>query len=146
MSVQWLRSGVRIPGATGDTYVLRAADIGSRISARIGVTRPGYTMLSARTPATERVRSTPRIRLGLEPGAAGRLKVTVDVRARGIESVAGTVRLMEGRTVLAELTVRNGTAATRLSGLTSGRHTFRAVLPRTDLLERTVKERSAVVV
>jgi surface antigen len=144
LSVQWLRGGVPVPGATGSTYLLRPVDLGSRISARIDVTRPGYTQLSARTEATARVRSTPRIRLALEP-RVGRVKVGATVRARGIDPVTGRLLVMEGRTVLAELTIRDGTAAVRLSDLSPGRHTFRAVLPRSDTLERVVKERSVVV-
>ncbi len=40
--IRWLRDGVPIAGANRATYVLQAADVGTRVSARIRVSRDGY--------------------------------------------------------------------------------------------------------
>jgi alpha-tubulin suppressor-like RCC1 family protein len=41
-SVQWLRNGKAIRGATAKTYVLTAKDMGKRISLRVVATKPGF--------------------------------------------------------------------------------------------------------
>ena len=42
---QWLRGGVAIPGAVRSTYVLTAADLGTRTSAKVTGTKAGYLPL-----------------------------------------------------------------------------------------------------
>ena len=39
----WLRNGAVIAGATGTSYVLKAADLGKRVSLRVTATKPQYT-------------------------------------------------------------------------------------------------------
>ncbi|MGO4803923.1 hypothetical protein AB4089_02220 [Arthrobacter sp. 2MCAF15] len=41
-SVQWLRSGAAIPGATGTTYTITSADVGSKVTAMITGSLKGY--------------------------------------------------------------------------------------------------------
>ncbi|MDX6327129.1 MAG: hypothetical protein QOK15_3483 [Nocardioidaceae bacterium] len=53
--VRWLRNGDRIRGASGLTRRLTTADAGTRISARVRWTRPGYLTLRERVPHTSRV-------------------------------------------------------------------------------------------
>ena len=45
IAIQWLRSGVAIPGATSDTYQLVAADYNKLISVRLVISKPGYLPL-----------------------------------------------------------------------------------------------------
>lgn len=54
LSYQWLRSGTAISGATGETYLLTAADKGKKISLKVTATLAGYqtrTVTSAATAA-----------------------------------------------------------------------------------------------
>ncbi|MFC0682807.1 hypothetical protein ACFFGH_33665 [Lysobacter korlensis] len=43
---QWLRNGVAIPGATGKTYRLQAADLGKYVTVKVTAGRTGYTTTS----------------------------------------------------------------------------------------------------
>ncbi len=54
---QWLRDGRAVKGATGARYVLRSADVGSRLSLRVTTTAPDYkrtVRTSARTGVVRR--------------------------------------------------------------------------------------------
>ena len=123
VAVQWLRGGVPVDGATGTTYALGAADLGHRISARMTVTRDGYTTLTERTPSTAHVKTEPRIRVLAEPGT-GRVRFTVTVTASGVSPVAGTVRIRWNGKLRGELTLRNGTGAATVRDLPAGLRTF----------------------
>jgi VCBS repeat-containing protein len=62
MSVQWLRDGVAISGATGTTYTLGDADVGKQISAQVTYTDgqgTNETVTSAQTAAVTGVNDTP---------------------------------------------------------------------------------------
>jgi hypothetical protein len=88
---QWYRSGVAISGATGSTYLLGAADLGKRMTARVTGSRAGFTSvakLSAATAAvvrgtltapTPKVTGTARVgyRLTASPGTWGPSPVTL---------------------------------------------------------------------
>jgi hypothetical protein len=56
---QWLRNGSAVPGATGTSYLLSAADLGARISLRVTASTPGYTSQSATSAQTSAVASAP---------------------------------------------------------------------------------------
>ncbi len=122
-SVQWLRAGVPVQGATGSTYLLTRADLGSRIAARVRLTKPGYSRLTARSVATEPVKTLPTLMVSTEPGT-GTLRTTVSVAAPGVRPVPGIVRVRSDARLLAELTLRRGTAATTLRGLPRGLQSF----------------------
>jgi len=122
-TVQWLRAGVPIAGATGQTYLLRRADLGSRIAARVRHTRPGYNTLVTRAAPTRRVKSVSTLRLRTERGR-GRLRMSVGVTARGVVPVRGTVLVKSRGTVLKTLRLRDGQAATTLRDLSAGYRTF----------------------
>ncbi|MGH1561425.1 hypothetical protein [Mumia sp. DW29H23] len=65
---QWLRNGAAIPGATGATYRLVAADVGRRLSVRVTASATGYVARAATSNATAAVLpgrlvgATPKIR------------------------------------------------------------------------------------
>jgi surface antigen len=124
VSVQWLRAGIPIEGATESTYLLTRADLGSRIAARVWLTKPGYTRLRSHSAATRRVKSPPTLRVRTEPGT-GRLRAAVTVTALGVRPVPGTVRVRSGARVLGTLVLREGAAATTLRSLPRGLRTFR---------------------
>lgn len=54
-SIQWLRNGVAIRGATRATYRLTAADAGARISVSVTATAPGLLPATARSVASAKV-------------------------------------------------------------------------------------------
>jgi hypothetical protein len=55
-TVQWLRNGRPIPGATRSTYRLTRADRGAQISVRVRATRPGFRARTITSPRTHPVR------------------------------------------------------------------------------------------
>jgi len=122
-AIQWLRAGEPIDGADEPTYVLRRADLGSRIVARVTHTRDGYNTLVTRSDPTRRVQSvsTLHVRTDRSPH---RLHISVRVSARGVVPVPGTVLVRSRGTVLKTLRLRDGQAATTLRGLTEGYLTF----------------------
>ncbi|MDQ7993893.1 MAG: hypothetical protein AAGC63_00495, partial [Propionicimonas sp.] len=54
-SIEWLADGTPIAGATRTTFVPAAAQAGAAISARVTVTKPGYTTLTLTTAASAAV-------------------------------------------------------------------------------------------
>jgi hypothetical protein len=54
-SRQWLRNGSPIPGATGGSYVLGAADLGKRISLRVTASLPSWVADTAESAQTAQV-------------------------------------------------------------------------------------------
>lgn len=140
VAVQWLRGGQPVLNATGPTYRISAADLGSRISARVTLSRTGYTTTALRTAPTAKLRSQPRIRARTDPGAH-RLRVTVTVRAPGVREVTGEVAARMAGAVQ-RVTLRHGTATIRLRHLAAGRHTLKLRYFRTDTVERGVLSRS----
>jgi hypothetical protein len=123
VSVQWLRGRRPIPGADGSTYQPTADDLGKRIRVRVTFTKPGYTTLALQSPATGRIKTVPRMRLSTDP-RRGRLHVELSLAARGVDPVAGTVRITSHGEVLAELALRDGAVATTIRGLEAGRQRF----------------------
>lgn len=69
---RWLRDGQPIAGATGRTYRVRSADVGSRITFRVTARRAGFTTVAAT--------STPRRAVHVR---GVRKVVTYSVRTRG---------------------------------------------------------------
>jgi surface antigen len=122
-TVQWLRAGVPIDGAEEPTYVLRRADLGSRIVARVTHARDGYNTLVTRSDPTRRVQSVSTLHVRTDRSPR-RLHLAVRVTARGVLPVPGTVVVTSRRTVLKTLRLRSGEAATTLRGLSEGYHTF----------------------
>jgi surface antigen len=124
LTVQWLRAGVPVPGATGTSYQLTAADVGSRIRARMTLDRAGYEQLTARTAPTAYVRALPTMTV---LGTGGNDKATFDVSvvARAVDQVTGTIRIRADGDLLAEVPVTDGAAHVIVRDLTEGRHSFR---------------------
>jgi subtilisin family serine protease len=55
LNYQWYRSGVAVPGATGTSYTLNAADLGRTVTMTINGTRGGYAPLTLESAATAAV-------------------------------------------------------------------------------------------
>jgi hypothetical protein len=143
-TVTWLRSGHRVAGATGSTYALTASDLGSRISARVRLTREGYTTLRVRTPLSARVKSTPALHVSMHPGT-GRLRVDATVKAFGTNPVAGIVRVRSRGEWIGETQLSDGAGRLHLTGLRKGTWTFRVIFPATRTVTRGAVARSVTI-
>ncbi len=117
VSVQWLRDGVPIEGATGTTYQATQADLGARLAALVAVSRDGYTTASSTTRATWQVRARTALSARLVSLASGKTRVVVHASAPGVAEVTGPLRIRMRHTLLAEVDLRGGTAATVLTGV-----------------------------
>ncbi|WP_036570836.1 CHAP domain-containing protein [Nocardioides sp. URHA0032] len=143
VAIQWLRDGVPIDGATGPSYQLINLDLGSRISARVTVSRAGYTDLSVDSPSTARIRTDPRIRVQTQR-LQHKVKVTVTVSAPGLDVVDGVVVVrLAGVAQIA--TLRNGTARVVLDDLPPGKRTMTIRYAGSDTVNRLVVTRQVRV-
>lgn len=122
-TVQWLRDRVPVDGAVGETYLLRKADLGARITARVTHTKPGYNTLVTRSAHTQRVRSVSTVHVRTERGP-GRLRMSIRVTAHGVRPVPGSVLVKSRGVVLKTRRLRSGETTTRLRDLSEGYHTF----------------------
>ena len=77
---QWLRGRVAIPGAVKSTYVLTAADLGTRTSAKVTGTKAGYTPL-IRTSAQSAVVALGTMINSVAPTVSGTPKVASTLTA-----------------------------------------------------------------
>ena len=100
-SVQWLRDGAAISGATASSYVVTKSDIGRQISVRVTAKGPsGYakaTSTSARTAVVPKVK--PDVNVWAPSGikAGQKVQVVVKVTASSVTSAAlGTVKVRVG--------------------------------------------------
>lgn len=143
VAVQWLRDGVPIDGATGPSYQLVNVDLGTRISARVTVTRAGYTPLTVDSPATGRIKTDPRIRVQTER-LEHKVRVTVTVTAPGLDVVEGPVVVRLAGVVQAA-TLRNGVAKVVLEDLPPGTRTMTIRYGGSDAVNRLVVTRTVKV-
>ena len=56
LSYQWLRAGKAVPGATGATYAVTAADAGKAIKVKVTGTKQGYKAVAKTSKATKKVK------------------------------------------------------------------------------------------
>ncbi|MCW2762793.1 MAG: domain containing protein [Marmoricola sp.] len=124
VAVQWLRAGVAVSGATGRSYRLTAADVGSRLLAQITLSRPGYTTVSTRTTSSPAIRATPLIRVTAAP-SKGRLAVYAAVTAIGVRPVTGAIQVRSRGKLLSQVWLQNGVARATVTGLPPGVKTYR---------------------
>jgi surface antigen len=140
VSVQWLRNGEPVLNATGSTYQISNIDLGSRISARVTLSRAGYTPTTVDTPSTVLLKSDPKIAAQTTPGAH-RVRVTVTVTAPGVDVVSGPVVVrMAG--IAQAVTLRNGTATLTLKDLPQGERTMTIRYGGSDTVRRLVATRT----
>ena len=124
---QWLRNGSVIPGATGQTYVVRLADTGSPLTCRVVAFNPAGSGAPASAPALDRVVYLSTVRSNgttrLQVGSA-----ILTVPSRVTLSRTGTLRLGTATCI------RDGarSCVVRVSGtLRAGTRSFRVTLTRT---------------
>jgi len=138
IAVEWLRDGV--PVATGTTtYAVTELDLGTRISARVTLTRAGYTDTALDTAATPRVMTDARIQVRAE-ALRHRVRVLVTVTAPGLDEVSGPVFMRIGR-VIQEVELHGGTARVTLTGVPQGKRTLTVRYASTELVNGAVVTR-----
>jgi surface antigen len=139
VAVQWLRDGQPIAGATAATYQVAQADLGTRVSAQVSITKAGYTTVALTTPKTIRVRTTPRIRFDRTALRHG-VKVVIEVRSPLVAQVEGTLSVRVDGGKVQKLTLKHGRARLVLRGLPQGEHTIKAVYGGSPVANRTSRE------
>ncbi len=139
VAIRWVRGGALLPDTGETTYELTAADLGSRIRARITVTRPGYTTLVTQTAATKRVRATSRLQVQASSPHPGRARFDLTVTAPGIDDVTGVVRVRKlGGKLVAEVTLRHGVGHVVLTDLPAGQARYKLRYLGTDTISSTL--------
>ena len=122
---QWLRGGAAIPGAAKSTYVLTAADLGTRTSVKVTGTKAGYRTL-AKTSAQSAV------------VALGTMVNSVAPTVSGTPKVASKLTAMPGTWVPSGVTLRYQwlTGGAVVAGATA-----RTFVPTTAQLAKTMAVR-----
>jgi surface antigen len=144
VAIQWLRDGEPVLNATGPTYQLTNLDLGTHVSARVTLSRVGYTTTTVESPATTRVKTDPSLAVQLER-VRKRIKVLVTVTAPGVEAVTGTV-LVRIAGVRQEVELRsNGTARIVLRDLKPGERTLTVTYAGSDSVSRATYTRPVTV-
>lgn len=87
-SYQWYRSGIAIPGATGQAYTLVAADLGEAISADVTGTNTGYNTETRESAPTAAV--APGTLTSSVPAVTGTAKVGYTLTAAPLVWTSGT--------------------------------------------------------
>lgn len=119
-SVEWLRDGQPIPGATAATYVPSAADAGRAISVRQTLSGAGYET-AVRASAPVRVAAaTPSVTAAARSPKARTVRITVTVAAPGL-APDGTVTVHRGARKVGTAVVRAGTVTLTLKRQRPGR-------------------------
>ncbi|GAB6985461.1 CHAP domain-containing protein [Nocardioides pyridinolyticus] len=123
VAIQWLRDGEPVLNATGPTYQITNLDLGTQLSARVTLSRAGYTTTAVDSPATTRVKTDPHLEVQVER-IKKRIKVVVTVTAPGVERVTGPVVVrIAGVKQVVELR-SNGTAKVVFRDLKPGERTL----------------------
>lgn len=122
-TVQWLRNGIPILGATAATYTLGADDLGARISLRVTATKDGYQPAQQTSAPTQAV-TAGIITLTDVPRMVGRLKVgkVLTALAPSSSPVATTVRYQWLRNGVAIKGIRARQARYSLVRADRGKH------------------------
>ena len=105
-------------------YRLGAGDLGSRLVARLQVSRYGYRTQTVLSRPTALVRTTPTMRVATARSTQG-VATYVTLRAAGVAHLGGLVKVTRHGHVLARLPVRNGVARGVVHGLPHGRSRIR---------------------
>lgn len=119
-TVEWLRDGQPIAGATGATYRLGAADVGHAVSVRVTASAPRHLTATATSPGTGAVAKARSVaQLSAKPGKKG-VRVTVRVAAGDLVPTGTVVVTARGK-VVARLALVDGQATGTLRKLRPGR-------------------------
>ena len=125
-SVQWLRDGVEISGATGSSYKVAKSDVGKRLSVRVTARAADGSQARSTSLQTKVPKVTPTVRVSAPSVKAGTaVKVTVVVDSGGlVTKPLGTVAVTLGsKTTTVTLTsARAGTVTVTMPAQSKGSH------------------------
>lgn len=142
VSLQWLRDGAPVPGATAPAYAVTPDDLGARLSARVVNTRSGYTTLTTDSGRTTRVKTPTALAVTDRVGRQGTVRLEASVSAPHVVPVAGDVVLRRRGRLLDRVSLADGRAVFTVSGLRAGAHRFvvKYLPTRTTTRSRAVHE------
>jgi amidase len=131
LAVQWLKDGTPIPGATGPTYVVRPADVGTAISIEVTATLADHAPGTATSPARTVLRTATTTTAAVSPArpkAGTRPTLTVRVRAAGV-TPTGTVAVTYAGKKVRNVPIRlvGGVAKVSLPAKSRGSYRLRVV-------------------
>lgn len=124
VGLQWLRDGRAIPGATGATLRVGAADIGRRLAVRVAGSAAGYEPYVATSAATALVpRVTPTLTTKATPLGRRAIRLRVNLQAAGLpaSSWAGRLVVKRGTKVVGRGSLVRGKAVLKLRKQPRGR-------------------------
>ncbi|WP_193609800.1 glycoside hydrolase family 3 N-terminal domain-containing protein [Nocardioides lijunqiniae] len=149
---RWLRDGAVVPGATGSSYRLGAADVGRRLQVRVTATAAGYLPGTATSTATGTVRKArPAVTARVSdrtPRPGARPKVRVRVSSAALERPTGRVVVRyAGRVLRVNLAARaDGVVTVRLPGRPRGTYRLQVSYSPTGQSARVLTGAAAQVV
>lgn len=94
---QWLANGTPISGATGSTFVLKAAQVGKRISVRVTAQADGFTngtAVSAQTAAVVKGKVTLHNRIAPTRVVVDKTRVTLWARPVNVDGIKATGKVL----------------------------------------------------
>lgn len=134
VTYQWFRDGTLIEGETGPEHRVVPADAGTRITARVTLSKPDHEPLVRSFHMGDRVTSPSR--MSVRAVARRRAAVVVvRVSAEGVENPGGPVTVRIGRH-RETVEVVDGRARVRLSGLARKTHRVFVNYAGTEVVER----------
>lgn len=142
--IEWLRGST--PVATGTTYVLKAADAGKKLTARVTATHGDLTgmALSAATATVKRPSVTTFT--GTSP-ASRKVRLAIAVSGTGLTNPGGTVAIKRGtRVVKTGVAVINGKAVVTLASQPAGSQRYQVVYSGTAVVNASTSVVKTVVV
>lgn len=135
---QWFRADKAIRGATASSHVTTRADLGKRISVLVTVAPDRWAPASRRTAKTPAIRVKPKVTVRTVT-RAGKVYLSVSVRAPGVKHAHGRVRLRLGRHLLRSLVLRDGRATGWFGPFAAGRRHFGLVVAGDKRLSRVTR-------
>ncbi|UJP40832.1 Ig-like domain repeat protein [Cellulomonas palmilytica] len=125
-SVQWLRDGVAISGATGSSYKVTKSDVGTQLSVRVTAKAADGSTARSTSVQTKVPKVTPTVKVSVPSVKAGtKLKATVTVDSGGlVTKPLGTVAVTIGsKTIKVTLTATHaGKVTVTLPAQAKGSH------------------------
>ncbi len=126
LSYRWMRNGETVPGVTGASYPLTAADVGCEMSVEVTASAAGRTAVTQTLVAGAPVTAQPIVQVNPR---SGRRRVSVQVRVLPPDGVTTTVTgqvmvRLRGRQMTVDLV--EGSAVAQFRGVRSGSWTVAA--------------------
>jgi surface antigen len=139
LEVRWLREGEPVEPVSETTYEVTEADLGSRITAEVTLTRAGYTTVTQRV-ASDRVRVPAQLQV--QTDRAGRRGSRLEVRVRAlpeVDTVVPGVARVKSLGVVKTRELRDNATRLTLRAVPEKSFRVKVIHPRTAVTERSVE-------